>query len=42
MHHVQFSTPPQLYDEYEPVFLRLMQTYAPGRVLEAPPPGPAP
>ena len=42
MHHVQFSTPPQLYDEYEPVFLRLMQTYAPGRVLEAPAPGPAP
>jgi hypothetical protein len=32
-HHVQFSVPPQLYDEYEPVFLRLMQTYEPGRIL---------
>ena len=35
-HHVQFSIPPQLYDEYEPVFLRLMQTYEPGRLLPAP------
>ncbi len=35
-HHVQFSMPPQLYDEYEPVFLRLMQTYEPGRILPAP------
>lgn len=34
-HHVQFSVPPQLYDEYEPVFLRLMQTYEPGRLLPA-------
>lgn len=32
-HHVQVSMPPQLYDEYEPVFLRLMQTYEPGRIL---------
>ena len=32
-HHVQFSVPPALYDEYEPVFLRLMQTYEPGRIL---------
>lgn len=32
-HHVQFSLPPALYDEYEPVFLRLMQTYEPGRIL---------
>lgn len=32
-HHVQFSMPPGLYDEYEPVFLRLMQTYEPGRIL---------
>ena len=32
-HHVQFSMPPALYDEYEPVFLRLMQTYEPGRIL---------
>ena len=32
-HHVQFSVPPELYDEYEPVFLRLMQTYEPGRIL---------
>ncbi len=42
-HHVQFSAPPALYDEYEPVFLRLMQTYEPGRILSAPvPPPPAP
>ena len=42
-HHVQFSTPPELYDQYEPVFLRLMQTYTPGRLVpaaEAPPPAP--
>ena len=39
-HHVQFSIPPNLYDEYEPVFLRLMQTYEPGRILPAPAPGP--
>ena len=35
-HHVQFSVPPRLYDEYEPAFLRLMQTYEPGRLLPAP------
>ncbi len=35
-HHVQFSMPVELYDEYEPVFLRLMQTYEPGRILPAP------
>lgn len=40
-HHVQFSMPPNLYDEYEPVFLRLMQAYEPGRILAAPEP-PAP
>jgi hypothetical protein len=34
-HHVQFSMPPKLYDEYEPVFLRLMQTYEPGSILPA-------
>ena len=34
-HHVQFSVPPALYDEYEPVFLRLMQTYEPGRIVPA-------
>lgn len=39
-HHVQFSIPPNLYDEYEPVFLRLMQTYEPGRILQAPGPQP--
>lgn len=39
-HHVQFSIPPNLYDEYEPVFLRLMQTYEPGRILPAPGPQP--
>lgn len=32
-HHVQFSMPPESYEEYEPVFLRLMQTYEPGRIL---------
>lgn len=32
-HHVQFSLPPTLFDEYEPVFLRLMQTYEPGIIL---------
>ena len=37
-HHVQFAAPPELYDEYEPVFLRLMQTYEPGRIV---PPAPA-
>jgi hypothetical protein len=35
-HHVQFSMPPALYDEYEPVFLRLMQTYEPGQLMPAP------
>lgn len=35
-HHVQFSMPPQLYDEYEPVFLRLMQTYTPGQIVPGP------
>ena len=34
-HHVQFSAPPELYDEYEPLILRLMQTYEPGRLLPA-------
>ncbi len=32
-HHVQISLPPALFDEYEPVFLRLMQTYEPGRAV---------
>ena len=35
-HHVQFSVPTALYEEYEPVFLKLMQTYEPGRILPAP------
>ncbi len=35
-HHVQFSVPSALYDEYEPVFLRLMQTYEPGSILLPP------
>ena len=35
-HHVQFSAPPELYDQYEPLILRLMQTYEPGRILPAP------
>ena len=34
-HHVQIGIPTELYDEYEPVFLRLMQTYEPGRILPA-------
>ena len=45
-HHVQFSAPPDLYDQYEPVFLRLMQTYEPGQIMAAPaapdPAAPAP
>jgi hypothetical protein len=41
-HHVQFSVPPEIYDEYEPVFLRLLQTYEPGRILPAAPPPPEP
>ena len=41
-HHIQFSVPPTLYDEYEPVFLRLMQTYEPGQILPAPSPPPNP
>jgi len=40
-HHVQFGIPPHLYDEYEPVFLRLMQTYEPGRLLLPAPEPPA-
>ena len=35
-HHVQFSAPPELYDAYEPVILRLLETYRPGRILAAP------
>lgn len=34
-HHVQFSASPELYDQYEPLILRLMQTYEPGRLLPA-------
>ena len=34
-HHVQFSMPPEFYDQYEPLFLRLMQTYQPGRIVPA-------
>lgn len=42
-HHVQFSMPPETYDEYEPVFLRLMETYEAGRLLpEAGAPAAAP
>jgi hypothetical protein len=42
-HHVQFSAPAHLYDEYEPIFLRLIQTYEPGQILPAPAiPPPAP
>lgn len=41
-HHVQFSVPPPLYDEYEPVFLRLMQTYEPGTLMPVPASGAGP
>ncbi len=34
-HHVQFRIPVALYDEYEPIFMRLMQTYEPGQILPA-------
>ncbi len=32
-HHVQFVIPTALYDEYEPVFLKLMQTYEAGQAI---------
>lgn len=32
-HHVQFVIPTAMYDEYEPVFLRLMQTYEAGQAI---------
>ncbi len=32
-HHVQFSAPTDLYERYEPLFLRLMETYEAGRIL---------
>lgn len=32
-HHIQFSTPPRLYEQYEPIFLRVMESYTPGRIL---------
>ena len=35
-HHVQFSAPPELYDEYAPAILKLMETYRPGQILAAP------
>ena len=38
-HHIQFEAPPELFDEYEPVILRLMETYEPGTLL---PPAAAP
>jgi hypothetical protein len=38
-HHIQFAAPPELFDEYEPVILRLLETYEPGTLL---PPAPAP
>ena len=41
-HHVQFSAPPELYDQYEPLILRLMQTYEPGRILPVSEPPAAP
>lgn len=33
MHHVQFSAPPEMYDEYKPLFLKIMESYEPGSVL---------
>ena len=46
-HHVQFAAPTELFDDYEPVILRLMETYEPGTLLPpatapAPEPDPAP
>ena len=46
-HHIQFAAPPELFDEYEPVILRLLETYEPGTLLPpaaapAPEPDPAP
>jgi hypothetical protein len=38
-HHIQFAAPPELFDEYEPVILRLLETYEPGTLL---PPAAAP
>ncbi|NLB65979.1 MAG: hypothetical protein GX803_05880 [Lentisphaerae bacterium] len=35
-HHIQFSIPPELFDEYEPVFVQLLQTYEPGRIIRDP------
>lgn len=32
-HHVQFSAPSDRYEQYEPLFLRVMQTYEVGRLL---------
>ena len=32
-HHVQFVIPTAMYDEYEPVFLKLMQTYEAGQAV---------
>lgn len=36
VHHVQFGVHPDLYDVYEPVFLKIMETYEPGQVLQIP------
>jgi hypothetical protein len=44
-HHIQFAAPPELFDEYEPAILRLMETYEPGTLLPpaaAPAPEPEP
>ena len=41
-HHVQFSAPTELYERYEPLFLRLMQTYEAGRILPVSEASPAP
>lgn len=41
-HHVQFSAPPELFDQYEPLILRLMETYEPGRILPVSEPPAAP
>ena len=39
-HHIQFEAPPALFDEYEPVILRLLETYEPGTLLSPAVPDP--
>ena len=36
MHHIQFAAPPEVFDEYKPLFLEVMESYEPGSVLSVP------